>query len=224
VFDVETGEQLGAFETGEEPEGVLATPDGKRVYVASEAANLVHVIDVAAQRVVKNILVGTRPRRFALTPDGRELWVSAEVAGIIDIVDTERLASVGKVEFRPRGISREHVTPVDVIMTRDGKRAYVALGRANHVAVVDVPSRAVLDYVLVGRRPWGPPADPRRAQALRRQRPLRRHHDRRHGHDARAQVGAGGQCPLRDPRRRLSGRAWRSIGGQPSPRPWPPRS
>jgi YVTN family beta-propeller protein len=31
----------------------------------------------------------------------------------------------------------------------------VALGRANHVAVVDVKSRSVLDYILVGRRPWG---------------------------------------------------------------------
>jgi YVTN family beta-propeller protein len=44
---------------------------------------------------------------------------------------------------------------VDLVMTRDGRRAYVALGRANHVAVVDVPARKVVDYILVGRRPWG---------------------------------------------------------------------
>ena len=30
----------------------------------------------------------------------------------------------------------------------------VALGRANHVAFVDVPSRKVNDYVLVGKRAW----------------------------------------------------------------------
>ncbi|RYY90642.1 MAG: hypothetical protein EOO24_32565, partial [Comamonadaceae bacterium] len=29
------------------------------------------------------------------------------------------------------------------------------LGRANHVAVVDVPSRQVKAYVLVGKRAWG---------------------------------------------------------------------
>jgi YVTN family beta-propeller protein len=40
-------------------------------------------------------------------------------------------------------------------MTRDGKTAYVTLGRANHVAVVDVASRKVQDYVLVGSRAWG---------------------------------------------------------------------
>jgi YVTN family beta-propeller protein len=39
-------------------------------------------------------------------------------------------------------------------MTRDGKRAYVTMGRANHVAFVDVASRKVTDQVLVGKRPW----------------------------------------------------------------------
>jgi YVTN family beta-propeller protein len=41
------------------------------------------------------------------------------------------------------------------LITGDGTRAYVALGRANHVAVVDVKARKVVEYVLVGKRPWG---------------------------------------------------------------------
>lgn len=155
VYDLETGELVAEFETGEEPEGVLATPDGKLVFVASEAANLVHVIDVVRQEVVKDILVATRPRRFALTPDGKELWVSAELAGQVDIIDTETLTVVQSVSLTPTGFRREEVTPVDVLISRDGSRAFVALGRANHVAVVDVPSRRVLDYILVGHRPWG---------------------------------------------------------------------
>ena len=40
-------------------------------------------------------------------------------------------------------------------MTKDGSTAYVALGRANRVAKVDVESRQVLDYAVVGDRPWG---------------------------------------------------------------------
>ena len=40
-------------------------------------------------------------------------------------------------------------------MTRDGNTAFVALGRANHVAVVDVVNRKVKNYLLVGKRPWG---------------------------------------------------------------------
>ncbi|MFO1148363.1 MAG: PQQ-dependent catabolism-associated beta-propeller protein [Alsobacter sp.] len=155
LLDIQTGKVKGHYPTGGEPEGVLVTPDGKRVFVASEAANVVHVIDVEKNAVAKDILVGTRPRRFALSPDGKELWVSAELAGIVDIIDTQSLKAVAKIEFLPKGMRREQVTPVDLLMTKDGKTAYVALGRANHVAVVDVPTRTVKDMILVGRRPWG---------------------------------------------------------------------
>ncbi len=142
-------------EVGEEPEGVQVTADGATVYVASEAANIVHVIDTASAEVKADILVGTRPRRFALTPDEKELWVSAELAGQVDIIDTRTNRTTGDIVFLPTGFRRNEVTPVDILMTRDGKTVFVALGRANHVAVVDVASRKVLQYILVGKRPWG---------------------------------------------------------------------
>jgi len=155
VYDVKTSEKLAEYETGEEPEGVLITADGKLAFVASEAANMVHVIDTASQQVKADILVDTRPRRFALTPDNRELWVSAELAGVVDILDVATLKIVDTIAFLPTGFRKEEVTPVDLLITGDGTRAYVALGRANHVGVVDVKAREVIDYVLVGKRAWG---------------------------------------------------------------------
>ena len=62
---------------------------------------------------------------------------------------------VGKIEFQPPGMRKSDVTPVGVTMTRDGKTAFVALGHAAHVAVVDVAARKVEGYILVGRRAWG---------------------------------------------------------------------
>ena len=81
--------------------------------------------------------------------------MSAELAGIVNIIDVETLKLIGDVAFLPTGFRPEQVTPVDVIMNAEGSRAYVALGRANHVAVVDVPNREVVEYVLVGKRAWG---------------------------------------------------------------------
>ena len=46
------------------------------------------------------------------------------------------------------------MTPVGITMTADGKTAIVGLGRANHIAFVDVASREIQDYVLVGTRAW----------------------------------------------------------------------
>jgi YVTN family beta-propeller protein len=100
-------------------------------------------------------VVGTRPRRFAASPDGRELWVPAELSGEVYIIDRGKFAVTGKIEFLPPGMRKTDVTPVGLAMTKDGKTAYVTLGHAAHVAVVDVPTRKVQGYILVGKRSWG---------------------------------------------------------------------
>jgi len=146
---------LAEIEVGEEPEGVMSSPDGKKLYVTSEVANMVHVIDTATNEVKANIVVGNRPRRFAATQDGSEVWVTNELGGSVTILDGVKDEIKGTVSFAPKGFRADDVTPVGITMTRDGKTAYVTLGRANHFAVVDVASRTVKDYVLVGQRAWG---------------------------------------------------------------------
>jgi YVTN family beta-propeller protein len=47
------------------------------------------------------------------------------------------------------------VTPVGLAMTKDGRTTYVTLGHAAHVAVVDVATRKIAAYILVGKRSWG---------------------------------------------------------------------
>ena len=47
------------------------------------------------------------------------------------------------------------MTPVGIVMTKDSKTAYLALGHAAHVAVVDAAARKVLGYILVAKRAWG---------------------------------------------------------------------
>ena len=96
-----------------------------------------------------------RPRHFAATPDGKELWVCTELSGEVYIINREKLQIKAKIDFQPPGMRKTDVTPVDLRMTRDGKTAYVTLGHAAHVAVVDVPTRKVLSYILVGKRSWG---------------------------------------------------------------------
>ena len=59
------------------------------------------------------------------------------------------------LSFLPPGFRAVDVTPVGMSMTHDGKTAIVGLGRANHVAFVDIATREIEDYVLVGSRAWG---------------------------------------------------------------------
>ncbi len=152
--DDEAPAGLSTIDVGEEPEGVLVSPDGKTVYVTSEVANMVHVVDAATNELKANIVVGNRPRRFAMTPDMQELWVTNELGASVTNIDAGANKIETTVPFEPKGFRREHVTPVGIAMTLDGKPAFVGLGRTNHVAVVDVATRKIEKYILVGKRAW----------------------------------------------------------------------
>ena len=115
---------------------------------------MVHVVDAASARVVKNVFVGTRPRRFIVTPDGAELWVSDELSSEVHVIDAHTYEVKEILSFLPPGFRPVDVTPVGMTLTADGSTALISLGRANHVAVVDVASRDVQAYVLVGSRAW----------------------------------------------------------------------
>ena len=141
--------------TGAEPEGIAISGDGKTLYVTSEVTDMVHVVDAEAGVVTDNIVVGTRPRRLLLLPDGKDLWVSNELSGQVSVIDRGANRVSTTLDFLPPGFRTVDVTPVGMTMTKDGKSAIVALGRANHIAFVDTATRKVESYVLVGSRAWG---------------------------------------------------------------------
>ena len=181
IIDMDQNIIVKEVPTGAEPEGVLVSEDGKTVYVTSEVGDLVHEVDADGGYVTRDVVVGTRPRRFAATPDGKELWVSTELSGEVYIIDRQKFVVAGKIEFLPPGMRKSDVTPVGLAMTKDGKTAYVTLGHAAHVAVVDVPTRKVAGLHSGRQALLGHHAIARRKDALRRQWPRRRHHHHRHG-------------------------------------------
>ena len=81
--------------------------------------------------------------------------MTGELSGEVYIIDRANFGVIGKIEFLPPGMRKTDVTPVGLVMTRDGKTAFVTLGHAAHVAVVDVPTRKIAGYILVGKRSWG---------------------------------------------------------------------
>ena len=156
VSDTSTGEKIRTIENvGIEPEGVTFSNDGKVVFVTSEATNTVIVVDPWSGTILNEALVGSRPRRGIFTPDGSEYWVTNELGGTVSIIDTYSLEIIDEIFFEKRGMREGDINPVQLIMTASGKTAYITLGRAMHVAVVDVKTRTVTDFILAGDRVWG---------------------------------------------------------------------
>lgn len=165
VFDLRD-ESVRRIEVGEEPEGVLAHPDGKHVYVTSEEANLVQVVDVDKGVVTASITVGNRPRRFAFDSSAKELWVTNEMSGSVSVIDVGTNSVVETISFLPKGFRKSDVTPVGILFDVPNDRAYVTLGRANHVAVLELSSKQIERYILVGSRAWGIALDQKRDRIL----------------------------------------------------------
>jgi len=100
------------------------------------------------------VLVDSRPRFAEFTADGKQVWVSAEIGGTVSVIDAATRQVVKTIGFEVPGVTKEAIQPVGVRVTRDGKLAFVALGPANRVAVVDAQTFEVKDYLLVGQRVW----------------------------------------------------------------------
>jgi PQQ-dependent catabolism-associated beta-propeller protein len=139
---------------GQEPEGVSVSPDGRWVISTSEASHQASWIDAQNLRTVDKTLVGARPRYSRFTDDGKQLWVTSEAAGSLSIIDTQTRQIVKSLQFQIPNVPADEIKPVGIRIDRQRRLGYVALGRANRVAVVDAQSWAVVDYIEVGKRVW----------------------------------------------------------------------
>ena len=154
MIDIAANKQITQVPVGVEPEGEGISPDGKTLVNTSETTNMASFIDTAQQKIVANVLVDSRPRIAMFSPSGDRLWVSSEVGGTVAVIDVTTHQIVHKVDFAIPGVNKDAIQPVGIRITKDGKTAYIALGPANHVAVVDTATFKVEKYLLVGQRVW----------------------------------------------------------------------
>jgi PQQ-dependent catabolism-associated beta-propeller protein len=130
------------------------SPDGRWIVNTSETTSMAHFIDNETHQVVANVLVDSRPRHAEWTSDGAQVWVSAEVGGTVTVIDSAKREAIKRITFEIAGVPQESIQPVGIVITRDRKLAFVALGPANRVAVIDAQTFEVKRYLLVGQRVW----------------------------------------------------------------------
>lgn len=154
VVNVENNDLIAEIPVGVEPEGMGISPDGKYMVNTSETTNMAHVVDTSNNEIIENILVDSRPRIAEFSKDGKQLWVSAEVGGTVAVIDPATWKIVKKISFKIPGVADDAIQPVGVRITKDGSKAFIALGPANRVAVVNAKTLEVEKYLLVGQRVW----------------------------------------------------------------------
>src|SRR5262249_7600424 len=74
--DTSAGKVVATLPVAAEPYGVVATPDGQRLFVTHEYPGLVSEIDTAARKVLRTISAGNMVRGIALSPDHGRVYVT----------------------------------------------------------------------------------------------------------------------------------------------------
>ncbi len=173
VLDTATGKVVRSLRSGPDPEQFILNASGNPLYVANEDDSQVTIIDIEKNKVLAEVPVGVEPEGMGLSPDGsilvntsettnmahfiadgKYLWVSAEVGGTVSVIDVATRRVVKKITFKIPSVNDEAIQPVGIRITKDGTKAFVALGPANRVAVIDAKTYEVQKYLPVGQRVW----------------------------------------------------------------------
>ncbi len=197
AIDLATNKVLKDIPTGKGAEGLDVTPDGREVWVANREANTIVVIDIATLAPVFTIQAPGFPIRVKITPDGRRALATFTGAGEVRVFDTATRVETGRIPLGRDAVagSENRVfqkrfgtspAPVGLLITPDGKRAFVAASHADVVTVIDLEKNRVDDAWTAGREPDGlaghfvpkqptpAPTAPRTAPAPRGMNPLRK--------------------------------------------------
>ena len=125
VMVVDDSGQFRAIRVGNDPNKMILSRDGRRLYVANGNSDTISVIDTAQETVCSTIRLrrpqypykGADPNSLALSPDQRTLYVTLAGENAVAVVDLDEQRVVGRIPttWFPNSVS---VSP-------DGKNLYV---------------------------------------------------------------------------------------------------
>jgi DNA-binding beta-propeller fold protein YncE len=151
VIDVEAGVLAKQIPTPDGSEDVELSADGTRLYVSSQKARKLHVVDTETDEVCGEVELDDWPSRVALAATGMLLVTHLHLPfqaegrtepGRLSVVDPEALELVSAIQ-----VGR---TPVDMTVSGDGTRAYVANSQAGTIFEIDVDSMEIRRAIETG--------------------------------------------------------------------------
>ena len=128
-LDPYTLEVIDSIQSGPRPHGIVASADGRTLYITLEVANEVIKVDVETHEILARASVGAVPNEPTLSADGRYLFVPLRAAGGTDVVDTETMIRVKTLDTGAGG-HNAYTAP-------DGGLVYSTSMGDNQIGVID---------------------------------------------------------------------------------------
>ena len=89
VIDGKTLQSVKTIPTARRPRGIIASPDGKEVYVAAGDGDIMDVIDTGKLEVTRQLDSGPDPELMAVDPKGGTLYIANEDDSMVTVMDTQ---------------------------------------------------------------------------------------------------------------------------------------
>ena len=144
VFDARTGAFLSAIPMGSRPHHLMASRNGRFIYVGEFGQNTIGVVDTSIDAAVAHHVASASPaaRTHAvwISNDGKSLYATNSVANTISKLDAATGALVWEFSIGNN--------PSEILVTQDDKLAYVSVRNEHTIKVVDVSGEAP---VVVGQ-------------------------------------------------------------------------
>jgi YVTN family beta-propeller protein len=111
----------------------------QKLYVLSSAGDAVNVIDVATDRIVKSIQVGSHPHGIAAPASQDVLWVTAEAENQLVLVDTRKDEVVARYPIGRR--------PNEIDVSADGRYVWIPALLDGAYEVFDAVERKIVESI-----------------------------------------------------------------------------
>lgn len=171
IFDLQSKSEIKRLQAGNNPTGIQLSPDGKTLYVTSRRGLItpygtplmteLTVLNGITQRVSehKDIESAYMMENIAFTPSGDlALTALTRPKNLVPAIQVERgwmmTSGIGIIEQKPDGRiiqllldepNAYYADPFDIVITPDGKKAFVSSSGVNCISVINIDSvRAIM--------------------------------------------------------------------------------
>jgi YVTN family beta-propeller protein len=128
---------------------VTYSPNDQKAYVANMRSGSVSVIDVAQNKLLRNLPFKPVVEGIAVSPDGKELWAANQTDNIIYVINTATFET--KNEFPAQ------LLPYRVRFLPNGKHIVISNGSSGNISIYDALAKkqvALIDVIVEpGKQP-----------------------------------------------------------------------
>ena len=147
VFDSGAFEFIASYPTGDRPFPTAMTSDGRLAFVPGYADGTVTIIDLANDRVLGTVMVGTNPSGGVVLPGDEQYASVVRGEDRVAFIDA---ASMQVVDELSEGIGS---SPFSIVLTPDGRLAFVNNTASHDISVVELATREVIERIPVPQIP-----------------------------------------------------------------------